>query len=124
MREKDTYFWSTNHEFKLVKSSQLEVVGVIGNKNKTKFHMILEFDRYRYTDTDISVSVRGIFKQIPISPKSPISIPNRYRYPPYLPYQTDTDTGFIPIFFIQIPIPVLVLVSVYQLIPGIGRTLK
>ena len=36
-------------------------------------------------------------------PISPISIPNRYQYPPYLPYRTDTDTGFIPIFFIQIP---------------------
>ena len=32
-------------------------------------------------------------------------IPNRYRYPKYHPYQIDTDTGFIPIFFIKIPIP-------------------
>ena len=29
----------------------------------------------------------------------------QYRYPPYLPYRTDTHTGFILIFFIQIPIP-------------------
>ena len=29
----------------------------------------VEFDRYRYTDTDISVSVRRTFKPIPISPK-------------------------------------------------------
>ena len=37
---------------------------------------------YRYTDTDtnISVSVRRKFKEILIFPKSPIYIPNRYRY--------------------------------------------
>ena len=49
---------------------------------------------YTYTDTDILVSVRRIFKPIPISPKSPIS--NRYQVPIY---RYDTDTGFIPISY-------------------------
>ena len=50
-------------------------------------------------DTDITL--KNLYETdipIPISTISISSIPNRYRYPPYPPYWTDTDTGFIPIF--------------------------
>ena len=39
---------------------------IVANK---KLYHIVNFDPYRYTDTDILVSVRRIFEQIPIFPK-------------------------------------------------------
>ena len=81
-------------------------------KPPSLYDWFLELDRYRYTNTDtnISVSVRRIFK--PTSPISPI--PNRYRYicmiPIYL-YNTDTDIYYKDIalknrYHTDIPIPI------------------
>ena len=54
----------------------------------------------------------------------------RYRYPKYSHTELITDTGFIPIFFIPIPIPgidtwyrYLVSVPGIGIMPGIGGTL-
>ena len=54
----------------------------------------------------------------------------RYRYPKYSHTEPITDTGFIPIFFIPIPIPgigtwyrYLVSVPGIGIIPSIGQTL-
>ena len=55
--------------------------------NGTVLYRPLEFDRYRYTDTNISVSVR--------------EYSNRYRYPPNLTNRTDTRYRYIG----MIPIP-------------------
>ena len=90
----------------------MNFIYVLSVEEENNVHIIIFLEKY---DTGLPI------------PISPISIPNRYRYPPY---RTDTDTGFIPIFFIQIQIPgigtwYLYLVSVpgIGIIPGIGRTL-
>ena len=61
--------------------------------------------RYRYTPTDTDTG-------LPISQIFPYRTDNRYRVHTDI-FHTDTDTGY----------RYLVSVSVYRLIPGIGRTL-
>ena len=57
--------------------------------------LVLEFDQYRYTDTDTNISV--LVREYSNRYWYPTNLPYHFRYQVPI-YRYDTDTGFIPIF--------------------------